>query len=80
MKSSRFETLCAIVRTRHALLPGEWAKVKIERGEKARLYANAQEQTTLLVNDLKQKVTKGAVALSIGTGTVAHFCNLRISP
>jgi len=63
------------------LRPGEWTKVKIEvRGEKARLYVNGVEQPTLLVNDLKQGVSKGAVALWIGNGTVGHFSNLRISP
>ena len=63
------------------LLPAEWTKVKIDvRGEKARLYVNGVEQPTLLVNDLKQGQTKGAVALWIGTGTLAHFANLRISP
>ena len=62
------------------LAPGEWAKVKIEvRGEKARLYVNDVEQPTLLVNDLKQGETKGSIALWVGTGTVAHFANLRIS-
>ena len=63
------------------LIAGEWTKVKIEvRGEKARLYVNGVEQPTLLVNDLKQGQSKGAVALWIGTGTVAHFANVRISP
>ena len=63
------------------LLPSAWTKVKIEvRGETARLYVNGQEQPALLVNDLKQKVTRGAVALWIGNGTVAHFANVRISP
>ena len=63
------------------LVAGEWTKVKIEvRGEKARLYVNGVEQPTMLVNDLKQKQSKGTVALWIGTGTVAHFSNLRISP
>jgi hypothetical protein len=63
------------------LLPAEWTKVKIEvRGEKARLYVNGVEQPTLLINDLKQKLSKGAVALWIGTGTIAHFSNVRISP
>lgn len=63
------------------LLPAEWTKVKIEvRGEKARLYVNGVEQPALLVNDLKQKQSKGAVALWIGTGTIAHFSNVRISP
>ena len=63
------------------LLPGEWTKVKIDvRGEKARLYVNGVEQPTLLINDLKQGLSKGAVALWVGTGSVAHFSNLRISP
>jgi hypothetical protein len=63
------------------LVAGEWTKVKIEvRGEKASLYVNGVEQPTMLVNDLKQKQTKGAIALWIGTGTVAHFSNVRISP
>jgi hypothetical protein len=62
------------------LVAGEWTKVKIEvRGEKARLYVNGVEQPTLLVNDLKQGLNKGAIALWVGTGTVAHFSNLRIS-
>jgi len=34
----------------------------------------------MLVNDLKQKQSKGAIALWIGSGTVAHFSNVRISP
>ena len=62
------------------LLPGEWTKVKIEvRGDKARLFVNGAEQPTLIVNDLKQETSKGSVALWIGSGTVAHFANLRIS-
>jgi len=63
------------------LLPAVWTKVKIEvRGEKARLYINGVEQPTFLVNDLKQGQTKGAIALWIGNGTLAHFANVRISP
>jgi hypothetical protein len=62
------------------LVAGEWTKVKVEvRGEKARLYVNGVQQPTLLVNDLKQGLSKGAIALWIGTGTVAHFADLRIS-
>jgi hypothetical protein len=62
------------------LLPGEWTKVKIDvRGEKARLYVNGVAQPTMLVNDLKQGQTKGSIALWIGTGTLAHFSNVRIS-
>jgi len=62
------------------LVAGEWTKVRIEvRGDKARLFVNGIEQPTLLVNDLKQGQSKGAVALWIGPGTLAHFANLRIS-
>ncbi len=62
------------------LVPAEWTKVKIEvRGEKARLYVNGVEQPTLVVNDLKQGQSKGLIALWIGTGTLAHFSNVRIS-
>jgi hypothetical protein len=62
------------------LIAGEWTKVKIEvRGDKARLYANGAQQPALIVNDLKQGQSKGSIALWIGTGTVAHFADLRIS-
>ncbi len=62
------------------LAPGEWTKVRIEvRGDKARLYVNSAQQPTLLVNDLKQGSSKGAIVLWVGPGTVAHFSNLRIS-
>jgi len=38
------------------------------------------EQPTLIVNDLKSgALAKGAVALWIGPGTIAHFRNLRVS-
>jgi 3-keto-disaccharide hydrolase len=62
------------------LVPGEWTKVKIEvQGEKARLYVHGSEQPTLIVNDLKHKVSKGSIALWIGPGTVAHFANLKVT-
>jgi hypothetical protein len=61
------------------LVPGEWTKVKIEiQGDKAKLYVHGAQQPTLVVNDLKQGQSKGAIALWVGTGTVAHFSNLRI--
>ena len=62
------------------LLPGEWTKVKIEvRGNKARLYVHDAAQPVLVVNDLKQGASQGQIALWVGTGTVAHFANLRVS-
>lgn len=63
------------------LVLGEWTHVRIEvQGEKARLYINGATQPSLLVNDLKQGKSKGAIALWVGPGTVAHFANLTIKP
>lgn len=63
------------------LVPGRWTKVRIDvRGEKARLYVDDAKEPTLIVNDLKTGPTgRGAVALWIDVGTVAHFRNLSIS-
>lgn len=61
------------------LEPGVWTKVKIEvKGTTARLFVHGAAQPTLIVNDLKLGVTKGALGLWIGPGTVAHFTNLRV--
>ena len=64
------------------LMPGVWTRVKIEvRGERARLYVHGQEQPTLIVNDLKTGAQgRGAVALWLDRGTVAHFRSLRVEP
>ena len=62
------------------LVPGEWTKMKITTsGVTARLYVHGSEQPALVVNDLKLGPAKGAIALWIGPGTVAHFSNLRVS-
>jgi hypothetical protein len=64
------------------LVPGVWTKIKIEvRGTVARLFVHDNEQPTLIVNDVKSGAqAKGAVALWLDAGTVAHFRNLRITP
>lgn len=64
------------------LEPGVWTKVKIEvRGDKARLYVHDQPQPTLIINDVKTGAAgRGAVALWIGPGTIAHFRNLSVKP
>jgi len=63
------------------LAPGAWTKIKIEvHGDKARLYVNGAAQPTLIVNDLKHGQSKGAIALWIGPGVVAHFANLTVTP
>jgi hypothetical protein len=62
------------------VVPGEWTKIKIEvRGEKARLFVHDQEQPTLIVNDVKSGAHgKGAVALWLEPGAVAHFRDLTV--
>ena len=64
------------------LVPGAWTKIRIEvHGARARLYVHDQEQPALIVNDVKSGPdAKGAVALWIGPGTVAHFRKLRVEP
>jgi hypothetical protein len=63
------------------LVPSEWTKIKIQvSGQSARLYVNGAEQPTLIVNDLKQPVSMGGVALWVGPGTIAHFRSLKITP
>ena len=64
------------------LVPGVWTRIKIDvRGTVARLFVHDNEQPTLIVNDVKSGTTgKGAVALWIDAGTVAHFRNLRVTP
>ncbi len=62
------------------LVPAEWTKMKIEvKGDKARLYVNDAPEPTLIIGHLLHGDTKGAVALFISVGSVAHFSNLRVS-
>ncbi len=64
------------------LVPNVWTKVKIDvRGIRARLFVHDQEQPALVVNDLKTGAQgKGGVGLWVGSGTVAHFRNLKVQP
>jgi hypothetical protein len=62
------------------LIPGAWTRVRVQvKGASARLYVNAAEQPTLVVNDLKQTPATGGVALWVGPGTIAHFANLKLT-
>lgn len=64
------------------ILPDTWTKVRIEvRGDHARLFVNDQPQPVLVVNDVKTGPTaRGGVALWIGSGTIAHFRELTVTP
>jgi hypothetical protein len=64
------------------LVPGAWTRIRTDvRGERARLYVHDQAQPTLIVNDLTSgPLAKGAVALWIDLGTVAHFRDVSVEP
>jgi hypothetical protein len=64
------------------LEPDTWTKIRIEvRGTRARLFVHDQSQPTLIVNDVKSGPNrKGAVALWLEPGTIAHFRNLVVRP
>jgi hypothetical protein len=63
------------------LVPDAWTTVRIEvRGDTARLFVHGQAQPTLIVNDVKSGPdARGAVALWIDAGTVAHFRDVRVT-
>jgi hypothetical protein len=61
------------------LVAGEWTKLKIVVQDKeARLYVHGADQPSLIVKDLKQDLSNGAIALWIDIGTDAYFTNLKI--
>jgi hypothetical protein len=63
------------------LIPGQWTTIKIQvTGQSASLYVNGADQPVLIVNDLKQPLTKGGIALWVGPGTIAHFAGLTVTP
>ena len=49
-------------------------------GTEARLFVHGAEQPTLIVKDLKLGDTEGGIAVWIGTGTEAHFADLKVTP
>ena len=63
------------------LEPGQWTRIRIEvQGDHARLFVHGQSQPTLIVNDLKTGAEgRGAVALWIDSGTIAHFRAVRVN-
>jgi hypothetical protein len=64
------------------LMPNAWTRIKIEvDGVRARLFVHDQPQPALIVNDLKTGAQgKGGVGLWVGSGTVAHFRNVKVQP
>jgi hypothetical protein len=64
------------------LVPDAWTPIRIEvRGTKARLFVNGATQPTLIVSDVKTgEQGRGAIALWIDSGTIAHFRDVRVTP
>ncbi|MCC7054290.1 MAG: hypothetical protein IT355_13570 [Gemmatimonadaceae bacterium] len=64
------------------LVPDAWTRIRIEvRGDTARLFVHGQRQPTLVVTDVKTgSAGRGAIALWIDAGTVAHFRAVRVRP
>lgn len=62
------------------LVTGVWTKIRIDvHGSIARLFVHDSPQPTLIVSDVKSgPQAKGAVALWLDIGTVAHFRNLTV--
>jgi hypothetical protein len=61
------------------MVAGEWIKMRIEvHGKKANLFLDDAPQPVLVVTDLTQE--HGRIALWVGTDTVAHFANPRVTP
>lgn len=59
----------------------EWIKMKIVVNDtRAELYLNDSKYPVLIVNDLKNGIYSGSVALWSEVGTDAYFKNLKISP
>jgi hypothetical protein len=57
----------------------EWIRMKIVvNGTKAELYLNDSNYPVLIVNDLKNGIRSGAIALWSEVGTDAYFKNLKI--
>jgi hypothetical protein len=61
------------------LVSGEWTHLRVSvSGKRAQLYVNRAPQPVLIVNDLKQPLSAGGVALWIGSETEAFFRNLQV--
>jgi len=62
------------------LEPGAWTRYRIVvRGTRAELYVHGAAQPCLIVKDLKLGEGAGAVGLWVGSGTEAHFANLKVT-
>jgi hypothetical protein len=59
--------------------PAAWTHLRIDvDGTRARLYVNGAPEPSLIVNDLKNGVTRGRIALWARISTDAYFSNLRV--
>lgn len=57
----------------------EWITFRVEiEGEKARLFINDQKHSSFIVNNMKRRITKGAIALWVDIGTIGYFKDLKV--
>ena len=60
---------------------GAWTRMKIEvSGTTARLYINGNTQPALIVNDLKNGISRGQIGFWCQTTTEGYFSNLKVTP
>jgi len=58
----------------------EWITLRVELdGDQAKLYINDQKHPAFIVNKMKGKVTKGAIALWVDIGTIGYFKDLKVT-
>ncbi|WP_276364503.1 hypothetical protein [Daejeonella sp. H1SJ63] len=58
----------------------EWIKIKIVVKDKvAELFVNDAKYSTMIVNELKGKMTKGTIGLWVDIGTIGYFKDLKIT-
>jgi hypothetical protein len=57
----------------------EWITFRVEiEGEKAKLFINDQKHPSFIVNKMKRRITKGAIALWVDIGTIGYFKDLKV--
>ena len=58
----------------------EWITVRIEvNRQKAELYINDAEYSTLIVDKMKGSTTNGSIALWVDIGTIGYFKDLKVT-
>jgi hypothetical protein len=80
----KFDTLRKIAPGRYETTApvnlNEWITMRIEvKGERAEMFINDAKYSTFVVDKMKGKTTRGAVALWVDIGTIGYFRDLKIT-